>query len=263
MAFMREVEFETGGKVFKYPDLYMEFEINFKDDSEGNVGFISIYNLSRKSIDRIEKVAPATLRAGYEGDVGTLLPAVIEDVHTRYDRVDKETEIILGDHTKPWLNHSINQTWRPGITAQRVADDIIGQLPFDSPGIETSDDITYTKGKTFSTTSKFALEELARDIDAKLHVGRGTIYFRDKPDITSPSVFLSKDTGLISTPERGTKDEDTIWDVKCLLNYRIWADSVVQIESKSISGLYRVVDGQHILSGNDYMTEMEVVEYGA
>lgn len=263
MAFMREVEFQTGGKSYRYPDLYMEFEINFQDDSEGNVGYISIYNLSRQSIDRIEKKASAVLKAGYEGDVSTLLPAVIEDVHTRYERVDKETEIILGDHTNPWLNHAINQTWRPGTTAQRVADDIIGQLPFDSPGVEASDDITYTKGKTFSTTSKAALEELARDINAKLHVGRGTIYFRDTPDVTQPSVLLNKDTGLISTPEKGTKDEKTVWDVKCLLNYRIWADSVVQIESKSITGLYRVVGGQHILSGNDYMTEMEVVKYGA
>ena len=263
MAFMREVEFIIDDKVLRYPDLDMEFEIGFNDNSEGNTGNAVLYNLSQKTIQKFEKDKPIIFKAGYKGDVGTLLPGVIVSYVTRYSNTDRETKLILGDHTDAWLNATINRTWSPGTTAQNVASDIIDLLPFSFGGFEISNNIKYSKGKTFSTTCKTALEEIATDLGAKLHVSRGRIYFRDPQRGTEQIVLLNSDTGLISSPERATKDGKTIYDVRSLLNYRIWADSVVRIESKTVNGLYRVLDGQHVLSGADFLTEMEVEKYGA
>ncbi len=262
-AFMREAELIVDDKVLRYPDLNMEFEIRFNDDSEGNIGYVRLYNLSQKTIQKLEKDKPVILKAGYKGDIGTLLPGVIVNYTTRYSDIDRETEIILGDHTDAWLNATVNRTWSAGKTAQNVASDIIHLLPLDFGGFEVSNNVRYSKGKTFSTTCKSALEEITTDLDAKLHVSRGRIYFRDPSRGTEQIVLLNSNTGLISSPERGTKDGKVIYDVRSLLNYRIWADSVVRIESKTLNGLYRVTDGQHVLSGDDFLTEMEVEKYKA
>ena len=263
MAFIRKAELRVDDKVIRYPELDMEFEINFKDNSEGNTGHCLIYNLSQKTIQKFEKDKSVILKAGYEGDVGTLLPGVIDSYKTRCTGVDRETELILGDHTDAWLNATVNKTWKAGKDAQTIAQDIIDLLPFDLGGFEIDNNITYEKGKTFSTICKTALEELAADVDAKLHLSRGQIYFRNPAKGTEEIVLLNSNTGLISSPEPGNKEGKTIYDVRSLLNYRIWADSVVRIESKTANGLYRVIDGQHVLSGDDFLTEMEVEKYEA
>ena len=263
MAFMQRAELIIDGKTIQYPDLDMEFEVNFKDDSEGNTGYCRIYNLANSTVNMFEEDKHVTLKAGYEGDIGTLLPGVIESFHTRYEQVDRETELILGDATDNWLNATVNRTWKEDKTGQEVAEDIIGLTRLDLGEFSPKDDITYEKGKKFATTCKKALEEIATDIDSKLHVRRGRIYFITPEEGVEEVVLLNSDTGLISSPEPGTKDGKKIWDVQSLLNYRIWADSIVRIESKTITGLYRVIDGQHVLSGNDFLTEMEVEKYGA
>ncbi|QTL96567.1 hypothetical protein GM661_00570 [Iocasia frigidifontis] len=262
-AFLRQAELIIDDKALRYPDLDMEFEIGFNDDSEGNTGYCRIYNLSQNTINMFEKDKNVRLKAGYDGDIGVLLPGVIVSYSTRYTDIDRETELILGDNTDAWLNAVVNKTWSSGQRAQSIASDIINLLPFGLGGFEVSKNVRYEKGKTFSTTCKAALEELAADLNAKIHVSRGSIYFRDPERGTQQIVNLNSNTGLISSPEKGTKDGKTIYDVRSLLNYRIWADSIVRIESKTINGLYRVIDGQHVLSGDDFLTEMEVEEYGA
>ncbi len=262
-AFMRIIEVIAAGKTLRYPELEIEFEINFTDDSEGNVGYISLYNLAQSTIDQFAEDMPVIVRAGYEGDVGTLLPGVVEKHYTRYEDVDRATEFIIGDHTDAWLSATVNRTWAAGQDAHSIAQDIINLLPFELGEFAPEENIEYEKGKTFSTTCKRALEEIAADIGAKLHVSRGQIFFRQPEKGTEDIVLLNSNTGLLSTPERGEKDGREIWDVRALLNYRIWADEVVRIESKSITGEYRVIDGRHLRSGADFITEMEVERYGA
>lgn len=266
-AFMRQIELQVSGNEIKYyperdePGLVIEFEINFKDDSEGNIGYIDIYNLAESSIDNIENGDELILKAGYEGDVGTLLPGVVEKVYSRYEGVEKRTELIVGDHTDKWLTHTINRAWAEGKDAETVAQDIINELPFQLGEFDPAENVTYENGKTFSTLSKTALEEIASDTGSKLHVSRGEIFFRPPNKGTEEIPYLSKETGLIATPEKGHDEGEVIYDVQSLLNYRIWADEVIEIDSKTASGTFRVKDGRHVHSGDDFLTEMEVVPY--
>lgn len=259
--FMREAIVGFADKEIKYPDLDIEFEINFDESSEGNVGFIRLFNLSNSTIDKIEKGQPISLEAGYNGDVGGILPGVILDHKTVYEEVDKLTEITVGDGLDVWLNATINRTWSAGKDTMAIAQDIADLLPFTLGDFEIDDPVTYQNGKTFSTTCKNALEELAADAGIKLHVSRGEIYFRKPESGNREIVNLSANTGLIGTPTKGEKEDKTIWDARSFMNYRIWSDEILQIESKTINGLYRVTGGRHRLSGDDFETEMEVVRY--
>lgn len=261
--YMREIEVMLEDKTIRHPNIDIEFEVNFSDDSEGNTGYIDLYNLSPQTINQIEEGSQIVLSAGYRGNVGQLLPAVAESVYTRPDGVDKKTEIIIGDHTDAWLNMSINRTWAAGKSAETIARDIIDILPFDLGEFNPAKNVTYENGKTFTETCKTALEELAIDTATKLHVARGQIFFRPLQKGAEEVILLNSSTGLIGSPERGEKDGQVIYDVKCLLNYKIWADEVIRIESDVITGEFRVIDGRHFRSGDEMLTEMEVVRYAA
>lgn len=259
-TFGRKVEFILENKVIRYPELDLEFEVNFDTDSDGNVGHVRFFNLSNKTINLLKKDVNFNLRAGYKNDVGLLLPGVISNTQTYWDTTDKITEIVVGDNTSDWLNTTVNQTWRAGIRARDVAVDLIDMLPFGVGEINLANNIDYPKGKTFSGTVKAALEEIAKDAATKLHVGRNKIYLRPEEVGTREIVNLNQRTGLIASPQKIDEDGEEGYKVQSLLNYRIWADSIIRIDSKTISGLYRVKKGLHKLSSSDFLTEMEVVK---
>lgn len=243
-----------------YPELYLEAEINFNDSSESNMGTIKLYNLSDKSIKKLKKDKLIQLNAGYEGDIGSLLPGIIIDEVTNYNGTDKITELIIGDGTERWLNATINKTWKTGITSDRIVKTCADMLPFNFAGYET-ETISYPKGKTHSGTIKSLLEEIARDLGAKLHVSRGFIYFRPPEKGSFEIVNLNKDTGLIGTPTISQSEKGVSYEVDSLLNYRLWTDNLINIESKTIEGIYKIVGGTHSIAGGDFITTMEVEKY--
>lgn len=261
-AFSRNVEVIVEDKIIKYPDLDLSFSVNFDTGSDANVGNIKVYNLSRKSINLLKKDKILKIKAGYKEDLGEIFSGVISSVTTKWENSDKVTEIVIGDHSKDWLKATINTTWRTEIKASQVIKDIADKLPFEIGKIEIEKDKLYPKGKTFSKTCKAALEELAKDLDLKLHVNKGKIYLLSKHKGTEQVIVLNKDTGLISSPQDVSKNnEENRYKLKALLNYRIETDSILKIESKTINDYYRVYKGEHYLNGNDFLTEVEVVKY--
>lgn len=258
-SFGRKAIFQILGKEITYPELYLEFEINFDTTSDGNVGHVRLYNLSSTTIQLFKKDTPFTLKAGYAEDIGLLLPGVVISASTYFESTNKITEVIIGDNTDAWLSSMVNQTWRAGVNASEIAKDIVKDLPLKTGEIKLNNDISYPKGKTFSTTRKMALEEIAKDTDTKLHVSRGKIYLRPESVGSQEVIILNKDTGLISSPQRINDKDEEGYKVQSLLNYRIASDSVLNIESKTINGLYRVSKGSQRLNGNDFITDLEVV----
>lgn len=83
-------EYET---TFDGSKLEIHFEVNFDDDPKPNSSTVSIYNLSKDSIDRIHKGDLCTVQAGYQGDYGVIGSGRILTVLTKRDGVDKITTI--------------------------------------------------------------------------------------------------------------------------------------------------------------------------
>jgi len=265
-AFGQRIElYLPNDKVIKYPGLNIEFEINFNAESNGNTGHIRLFNLADKTIQKLKKDTTFLLKAGYKGDVGTLLPGIINNCSTRWNGTEKMTEVVIGDATKEWLNSTINRTWRAGIRASQVAKDLINELPLEIGDLQITKDKTYSKGKTFSTTIQKALNEIKNDLGLKLHVSRGRVYLRPEGKGTRQIVKLNSETGLIAIPQvvDDASAKEEAYKVQSLLNYRIHTDSIVKIESKTIEGLYRVNKGTHRKSGNDFVTEIEVSKYAS
>lgn len=255
--FGQKIIVEVNEMRFEKPGLEIDFDISFNTDSDGNIGNIKIYNLSDKSIENIEEDASIILKAGYKESYGTIIPGVVVNVKTEWKDNDKVTEIMVGENTKQWITAPINKTWSKGKYAKDVAKDIIQQSPFNIGFIDTQKKVKYDNGKTFSTTCKKALEEIASELEVELHVSRSKIYLKPKNKSNKTVVEVNKDTGLIGSPQKRSNSE---YKVQLLLDYRITSDVILNIKSNTIDGEYVVKEGKHISSDNDLKTEVVVVK---
>ncbi|MFW6002695.1 MAG: phage protein [archaeon] len=259
--FGRRIKFETGNKIVKYPDLDIEFKINFSDDDDGNTGTVTLYNLSEKTIGQIKVDNDFKLSAGYKDFNGVILPGIIKRKTTNWEDVNKITTLIVGDNTENWLRSTINKTWKAGKRASEIMPEIAKATGLSIGEIDIQDDVIYEKGITFSTTCRKALQELAKDTNSKLHSSRGKVYIRpsNKPD--RKAFLIDKDHGLLNFPEKIESDEEDSperYSLQILLNYKIQTDSLIDLRSKTVEGNFRVVEGEHVGQGENFSTNVEV-----
>lgn len=257
-TFGRITRVNVAGLRITSPPLSIEFDMPFSDSADGNVGMIKVLNLSDQTIARISVGTPIVLEAGYQGDVGTVAVGTVEEATTAWEGIDKITTLVVGDGTSYWLTAWVNQSWRAGVRASEIARDIIGALGLNVGRIQLPNDATYPSGKVFSTSAKAALEEIAADTGAKLHVTRQAVYLVPPGHFEQVGVFLSADTGLLESPQPSTERPEA-YRVRMLLQHRITTDSLIEIASRTATGRFRVVSGRHKSSVQEHVTEVLVV----
>lgn len=257
-TFGRIVSVTIDGALFESPPFTIELDLPFDSGSDADVNNIKIYNLSDQTISRITKDKYVVVQAGYEGDVGTVALGTIEDVSTKWQGVDKITTLLVGDGTSSWLTARVNKSWRQGVKASEIARDIIGMLGLSVGRIELPNDIAYPSGRTLTMGAKTALEELARDAGARLHVTRQAVYMVPPSRYETVGVVLSAETGLLDSPEPVSKPEGG-YKLRALLQHRITTDAMVEIRSRTANGEFRVVSGRHRSTAKEHVTEMVVV----
>lgn len=260
-TFGRIVEVVIGDMVIQSPPLTIEIDVPFSDGSDGHAADVStvrFYNLSDESVAKIEEGTPVVVRAGYEGDVGTVAVGTIEDASTKWDGVDKVTTLLVGDGTDMWLTRRVNRTWRAGVKASEVARDIVGLLGLSVGRIDLPDDVSYPRGRSLSTSAKAALEGIAEDTGARLHVTRQAVYLVPPRRHDRIGVVLSSDTGLLDSPEP-LSDPPGAYQVRMLLQHRIVPDAMVEMRSRTANGEFRVQSGRHQSGLSEHVTIATVV----
>lgn len=261
---LRQIELMAGSKSFNGDDFRIEFDVPFSTSKDPDIAEVSIYNLSKESISAIESKAYTILNVGYKGDIGNILSGKVESISTKWDKVDKITTIKVSDGGFEWRNTRIQKTYAKGSTAKYIMQDLSGLLGLEVAEVSPKNDITYQLGRTISGDVEKALKGLVADTDSKMYINKGKLYIRDKNKGTSIGFLLNSDTGLLGSPEKveeenAKKKKVTKYNVKCLLNHKITTDSIIQIESRTVSGNYRVESGSHICNGSEFITEMVVV----
>lgn len=257
MMLGRVTEVVIMGMVFRSPSLTIEFDIPFGSTRAAGVGHVRIFNLSNETTAKIERGAPVVVKAGYGDDIGTVGVGTVERVTTKWEGVDKVTTVLVGDGTDKWLTARVNRTWRQGVRASEVARDIIGILGLNVGRIELPNDVVYPSGVTHSTSAKTALEAIAEDTGARLHVTRQAVYLVPPDRYERVGVVLTADTGLLDSPEPVT-DAPGAYRIRTLLQHRITTDSLVEIRSRMVNGEFRVQEGRH-KGGSEHVTIATVV----
>ncbi|MEK4131985.1 hypothetical protein NYE67_20435 [Solibacillus sp. FSL W8-0474] len=268
--FLRETQLIFAGKEFNGDDFTIGFEVPFDDGDELNVATIKIYNLSEKTINEIKKDKPVIVNAGYKEDYGAILLGFCKYVATGWSGLDKITTIDVIDDKGAWLNTPVKVTYKAGTTARDILNDLLQRTGLEIGAFELPVNQTYPRGKTFNTKLSEAVKLIAKDCKAKVHINKSKIFIRAKTSGTNIGFVVNAESGLIGSPERvekeiketKTKKASTVsgWKVKTLLNHRITTDAILQIESKTANGIFRVESGKHAgeSNGGSYYTEMEV-----
>ena len=277
MYWIRQIEVKAGGKIFESIGdnaLDIDFEIPFSDKNEPDVSTISIYNLSEDSINSIEKQGNVSVSAGYRDmhNVAEVLSGQIESIKTEWKNLDKVTTITISDGAKAWRKTELNKTYQNNTKASAIMKDLCSTLGYPVSELNPKKDITYPLGKTIKGSASKSLIQLAKDTESKMFINKGRIVIRPEEVGYNSGILLNAETGLLDTPtlnENNTGDQvdsaeggkeeppQKSWTVKCLLNPQIETDMIINIESRSINGAFRIKSGKH---SKDFITELEVVE---
>lgn len=258
---IREVNLKAGDKEFTGDKFDIDFRVPFSTKEEPDISEIRIYNLSNSTIESIGAKAYVILNAGYKGDVGNILNGKIENISTVWEGVDKVTVLKVSDGGFEWRNATVNKTYKAGTKAKYIMADLASILGLEVGETSPKNDIEYKLGKSISGHVETALKQLVKDTGSKMYISKGRLYIRDKNKGTETGFLLNSDTGLIGSPEKIEEEDEKgnkiiKYKVQSLLNHRISTDSLIQIESKTINGNYRVESGVHT---GDFITEMIVV----
>ncbi|KOP82012.1 hypothetical protein AMS60_05650 [Bacillus sp. FJAT-21945] len=261
--FMRFAEVKTGSVKINRKDLTLEFDVPFDDDMEPNESVISVYNLSRNTINQLKGKEKITLNAGYKQDHGVLLSGYISKVETKNNKPDLVTTIYVLD-AKPFdTKKTVKKNYKKGIKASFVLNDLTASLGLKVGVLKLPKDKVYAKGYSVNGETIEALNKIANDCGASVYINKGQVYIRSLKEGDDSRFKLTSDTGLIDSPEPFEEDINGKiikgFKVKCLLQYRLTTASIVEIDSKTAKGKYRVKKGRHYWNGNSFYTEMEVI----
>ncbi len=260
--FGRRTELNIAGKLVKSPPMTIEFDLPFSDDAKDNVGTITVYNLSDGTISGIEKEGYLVLKSGYVGDMGVIGEYTVKAVEPSFSTTERILEITVGEDEGSWRAALISETWQPGTLSSRIIKDIVASLGLMLGELTLPVDMQYPRGKSFFKTAKQCLSELVKDCGAKLSFSRGTIYIKVPGTGTEKGLVLNKASGLIGTPEKITtkRDGKTLngYKVKSLMNYRLEVGSIVRIESRAVTGTFKVDKGAYKSTESEHVVELEV-----
>lgn len=253
---MQKAEVLVAGKKFIKDDFEIDFLVSFDDDPEPNISHVMIYNLSDTTIALLKKDVNLILNAGYEGDVGTILLGTIDKQETAWEGIDKVTKLTIGEGSDKWLSSYVSKAYAPGVTSKAILTDLAGMFGMELGELKLVNNLTYARGRSVSGMLQSVIRQVVAETGSKFHISQGKILIRPWEAGTETGFLLNADTGLIESPQPFEEEKTSGYRVRMLLNHRITVDSILQIESKTANGTFRVRKGSH---SGDFITEVEVV----
>lgn len=248
--FKREKQLIING--VEMPDLEIDFNITFNTADEQPVNDVSIVNLTPETIRGITKGQTVILNAGYSGNVGNVLVGKASDIATSADSVDRTLKIMVTPDINITLSTTISKSYAPGTIASFIAKDILNGVGLEVGTIQLNADIAYADGKVFSGTVDAALKEIVKATGSFMFVRCNIIYIVGSVYEIDTGILLNASTGLIGSPETIDLNGATGYKITSLLNPMLTLGSVFRLESRYLSGLFRVQDGTH--NGSDFTT---------
>lgn len=268
-----------GGDGLDVSGLRVTFRVGKTSTSEPNTATVAIYNLAEFSRGRIKAKDQAVIvRAGYVDLVEQVCAGVIKRVEHRREGVDIVTELELKDGGRDLLEPEFRRSYQRATSRRRIIDDILRTMPHTSRGrINAAGVAGVTSGKlSFSTTSKLAIDRLARAWDFEWSIQDGAIQVLDPDGTVEPvelATVLSPETGLIGSPARTgqegrkssrsrSRKQQTGAKFQTLLFPSIRPGRYVLLESEFVSGAFKVQSVEHTgdTHGNDWSTDVEAVQ---
>lgn len=258
---------QTGDVTIRNEDLDCEFDIPFDDDTEANEAEIIVYNLSDTSVQNIKTGDKITVTAGYGEDTGVIFSGYISKPRTYYSGVDRVTEIYAVDSSERKEKEIKSISYAGGTQASRILKDLVGMVGLPVAVFSPKRDYIYKDKATVNGGLMDNIRKYAKVCGVSAYICKGQIYVRPVIDGDGLDFTLSADTGLLELSEfeeESTTEDfvDTVhgYEITMLLQHRVTTASLIKVNSKNVSGSYRVREGSHTYDGTNFKTKVKAVE---
>lgn len=265
--YQHSVIIKTGDVTIDNQDLDVEFEIPFDDDTEADEAEIIVYNISDLTIQNIKKDAQISVTAGYGSDTGVIFSGVISKVKTYYSGEDRVTEIYAIDQASLQERELKSISYAKGTAASKILRDLVSQVGLPVAVFSPKRDHTYKDKSTVDGGLMENIRKYAKVCGVSAYICKGQIYVRHILDGDGLDFTLSSDTGLLSLSEfeeeqtaEDFKDTVTGYEMTMLLQHRITTASLIHVQSRNVTGTYRVREGSHTYDGTDFLTKVKAIE---
>lgn len=248
-------EIGTGNPV----PLHIAFSIQKTDLQSQNTAKVSIWNLNPQHLAELNKDdCVVSLKAGY----GTVMPLIFTGIvtyaTTSLDGADRCTDIELVDNRIEIRDTFVSLSYAGLVNTKTLIQDAADQMGVAVTYSYNAEFTDLPNGFSFVGPAKDVLTKACKSSGLVWSIQNGVLQVKKPGDVMSQEVYLlSPDTGLIGIPKRilisgddGTSAAQHGWDVEYLLNGAINIDDYVKLESKAVSGFFRVysldMDGDNV-----------------
>lgn len=258
---------QTGDVTISNRELDCEFDIPFDDDTEADEAEILVYNLSDTTVQNIKTGEQITVTAGYGSDTGIIFSGYISKPKTYYSGVDRITEIHAIDSNERKGREIESISYAGGTPASRILQDLVGMVGLPVAVFAPKRDHVYKDKATVEGGLMENIRKYAKVCGVSAYICKGQIYVRPVVDGDGLDFTLSADTGLLELSEfeeESTAEDfiDTVhgYEITMLLQHRVTTASLIKVNSKNVSGSYRVREGSHTYDGTNFLTKVKAVE---
>lgn len=261
------VTIKIGDITIDNEEIDCEFDIPFDDDTEADEAEIIVYNISDTTIQNIKRDAQISVTAGYGDDTGIIFSGIISKVRSYYSGNDRVTEIYAIDQAVLKERELKSKSYAKGTKASKILQDLISQVGIPVAVFAPKRDHTYKDKSTVDGGLMENIRKYAKVCGVSAYICKGQIYARHILDGDGLDFTLSSDTGLLSLSEfeeeQTAEDfKDTVkgYEMTMLLQHRITTASLIHVQSRNVTGVYRVREGSHTYDGTDFLTKVKAIE---
>lgn len=265
--FGRVAIIKSGGVTINSNALDVEFTVPFDDNTEANEAEITVYNLSRTTIQGLKYNAEVTIEAGYKDDTGVIFKGFISKITTKVTGVDKITTIKALDDMNLKERDLADISYKAGTKASYILKDLLNRVKLPIAVFKVKRDHTYKDEVKVSGGLMDNVHRYAEVCGISTYINKGKIYARSLSEGDSINFIVNADTGLIGAPtefEEEVTAEDYVdkikgYRLKMILQHRMTTASKVNVTAQNMSGQYYIRSGVHTFSPQEATTEIEVV----
>lgn len=264
--------------------LNIDFDISKDLTQQTNKCRVRVYNLSNSTAKLLERDdSICLLEVGYSEDIGLrrIFVGCVTTAWTYASGADKITELQLSDGQKAIRDCVVSLSYADKVSRKKVIDDIAAEMGIM---VHYADGLSFTafdNGFSFIGAGRVCLDKVTAGTGVSWSIQNNMLQIIEVGGSTKvEALVLSADSGLIGSPERivrGLKRTDKNsskkikktraekkagWKLQCLLQPTLNPGDLVKVESKVISGWFKIESLKHhgTYDGGEWYTELEVYE---
>lgn len=248
-------------------DLRMMFTAEKNLGSEPNTCALVIVNLGEEGRALVQR-KPLYVRvdAGFDGKLERLFVGDMRFGQSVPTATGWETRIEIGDGERSFREGRVSRSYQAGIPALAAVNEAasaMGFVPKMSAATSALLRRQYSAGLSLTGAAHRELSRILASFDLTWSVQDGVLEIMStaevRPDL---AVLISEQTGMVGSPEFGapeSKKKAPHLLVRTLLKPAVRPGGRIQVESRAVRGLFKVLRVRHVgdSGGQDWHTEIE------